>query len=190
MITLKNTVAAALMVAATFLFYSCENSPEDIEKIAGDASLKPLTSQINVKYEYSDSAYKKLVVLAPEALDYSHAENPYQEFPKGIDVTFFDKFGNQDSHLRANYAKRLLKDNQWQARGDVQVTNIKGEKLSTEHLIWDVEKEIIRSDEFVRIVSGDEVIMGEGFEADQNFTSYKIFRNVSGEILIPENKND
>lgn len=186
-------VAAACCVAAIFLFAACVNKKEDIEKVATSGELKPLSTQKNIVYEYSDSSYKRLEIRAPEALDFSHAESPYQEFPLGIDVTFYDKLGNKDSHIRSNYAKRFIKDQLWEARGQVEVENTKGEQLQTEQLIWDMTKEIIRSDVFVKIISGDEVIMGEGFEADQNFTSYKLMKNVSGEILIPDKedgKND
>lgn len=190
MIRIHDNVAVATLAAAAFLFQACVNSPDDIERVAGVMEMKPITSQKNVRYEYSDSARIILIVNSPMAQDYSNAEAPYHEFPEGIDVTFFDKFGNQESYLRSNYAKRLLKDQMWVARGDVQVINTSGEQLFTEHLVWEMEKEIIRSDEFVKIISGDEVIMGEGFEADQNFNTYKIFRRVSGQILIPETKTE
>ena len=41
----------------------------------------------------------------------------------------------------------------------------------------------------MKIATGDEVIMGDGFEADQNFTSYKIKGNVKGEIQIEEKED-
>jgi LPS export ABC transporter protein LptC len=185
-----NTVAAAFWAAAAFLFHACVNNPEELQKVAQMGELKPMAVQKNINYQYSDSAYKRLEIRAPEVQDFSHAESPYMEFPAGIDVVFFDKFGHQESKLRANYARRLIAEQQWIARGKVEVMNSKGEQLTTEHLIWDIKTETIRSDVFVRIISGDEVIMGEGFEADQNFTSYKLLKNVSGKILIPESSDD
>jgi lipopolysaccharide export system protein LptC len=57
-------------------------------------------------------------------------------------------------------------------------------------LVWDVKEELISSDVFVKITTGDEVIMGEGFEADQGFTSYKLKGNVKGELKIEEPEED
>ena len=37
---------------------------------------------------------------------------------------------------------------------------------------------------------GDEVIMGEGFEADQAFTSYTLKRNVRGELKLKDDEGN
>lgn len=183
-----NTVAVAFLVAAAFLFQACVNSSENIQKVAAETELKPVNAQKNIVYEYSDSSHVVLKIEAKEVLDYTNAEEPYIEFPLGIKVTFFDKLGNPESNLESNYAKRFEKKDIWEARGDVRVVNEKGEKLNTEHLFWDVKEQKIYSDEFVKITKGEEVIMGTGFEADQNFTTYTM-GNVSGEIQIEE-END
>lgn len=184
-------IAVVLSAMAIFLFTGCINDPDEIKKIAAEEELKPLNVQRNIVYNYSDSATTRLVLKAPIVKDFSHAEeSPYYEFAEGIDVTFFDKFGIEESHLRANYAKQLFEENKWIARGDVVVQNVKGEQLNTEHLIWDVKEELISSDEFVKITTGDEVIMGEGFEADQSFSSYKLKGKVKGELKIEEPEED
>ncbi len=189
--TTHNKIAATLAVVAIFLFGACTNNPDDIKKVASEEELKPLNTQRDVVYEYSDSAQTRLILKAPVVADYSHAEEaPFYEFAEGIDVTFFDKFGKEESHLRANYARQLLAEDKWIARGNVVVNNNKGEQLNTEHLVWDVKKELISSDVFVKITTGDEVIMGEGFEADQNFTSYKLKGKVKGELKLEEPEND
>ena len=57
------------------------------------------------------SSFKRLEVRAPEVQDFSKVEDaPYREFALGIDVTFYDKLGNPESHLRANYAKELINE--------------------------------------------------------------------------------
>ena len=182
----KTIVAVTAMVAATFLFLGCTNSPEEIKQVTGQEEVLPLSVQKNIVYEYSDSSYKRLEVKAPVVEDFSQIAEPYREFALGIDVTFFDKLGNPESHLKANYAKERINEKLWEARGDVVVVNEKGEQINTEQLFWDVKKEMIYSNVFVKIATSDEVIMGDGFEADQNFTTYKIKGNVKGEIQIEE----
>lgn len=70
-----------------------------------------------------------------------------------------------------------------EARKNVSVINQKGERLNTEHLVWDERSEKLTSDEFVKITTKDEIIFGNGFEANQDFTKYKIF-NIKGTISI------
>lgn len=179
-------IAATLSVAAIFLFASCTNSAQEIQDVAEKGDLKPLNTQQNVVYEYSDSAQKRLEITSPEVLDFSHAEEPYMEFPQGITVTFFNKLGQPESNLKANYAKRLIDEQRWDARGDVVVLNKKGEQLNTEHLVWERVNHRIHSNVFTKIKAGDEVMMGDGFEADENFESYQLKGNVRGELKIDE----
>lgn len=190
MITSLNKVAFAFFAMATFFFQGCKTDPEVLKKLSAEEELKPLNVQRDIVYEYSDSAVKRLELHAPIVTDFSVAEPPYLEFAEGIVVTFFDKFGKEESHLRANYAKQLIKEQLWEARGDVIIFNKKGEELKTEHLFWDVNTEKIYSDEFVKITTGDEVIMGEGFEADQSFTTYTIKGNVKGELKLKEEEGE
>ena len=71
------------------------------------------------------------------------------------------------------------------AKNDVVVVNQKGEQLNTEKLLWDENTGKIYSDEFVKITTPDEIIMGKGFEANQDFSKYKIFK-VTGNITVKE----
>ena len=63
-----------------------------------------------------------------------------------------------------------------EARKNVVVVNQKGDRLNTEHLIWDEKKQKLISDEFVKITTKDQIIYGDGFEANEDFTKYKIFK--------------
>ena len=80
------------------------------------------------------------------------------------------------SKLDADYGIRYERGEKMEARKNVTVVNQKGETLNTEHLIWDERKEKLTSDEFVKITTNDEIIFGNGFEANQDFTKYKIFQ--------------
>jgi LPS export ABC transporter protein LptC len=87
--------------------------------------------------------------------------------------------------LSAKYAIHYDAEHRWEAQNDVVVVNEKGEQLNTEKLIWDEQKEKLYSDQFVKITTPDEIIMGKGFEANQDFSRYKIF-NVTGRITVKE----
>jgi len=70
-----------------------------------------------------------------------------------------------------------------EAKNNVIVTNIKGEILNTEHLIWDQNKKIIYSDVFVKITTPTQILFGKGLESDERFENWKI-KNPTGNIFI------
>ena len=68
-------------------------------------------------------------------------------------------------------------------RKNVVVINEKGNQLNTEHLVWDEKQQKLLSNEFVKITTPDEIMYGTGFEANQDFSKYRIF-NIKGTISL------
>ena len=177
---------AALCVAMLFL-WSCENDPGEVHKLTPDQDI-PLEVQENFKLVYTDSSFKRMELMAPLAERYPQVEEPYLEFRRGIRVRFFNASGEEESRLRADYAIQFIEKHLWRAEGDVEVYNSNTkETLNTEELFWDERKEIIYSDKFVKITTEEEIIMGEGFKADQNFSRYEL-NKVTGTIILDEDE--
>ena len=164
---------ATCIVTLSLTLFSCENDVKQVQDLTRVDEF-PVELQQDVRLIYTEVANAKLELKAPEIAKYVHEEEPYVEYPKGVEVFFYDEDGKVNSELKANYAIQHPKRNTIEARDDVVATNEKGERLNTEQLIWDQKKKIIYSDVFVRITTENQVIMGEGFEADQNFSTYKI----------------
>jgi len=163
------------------LFCACEN---DIEKVKFFSSKdnSPVESTTDAELIYSDSAIVKVILNAPQ-LDRYTGDDPYIELPKGVNLVFYGDSMQIESKLTANYAVSREKSGKMEAKGNVVLINEKGEKLNTEHLVWDENTEMIYSEEFVKITTADEIIMGEGFESNQNFTKFKI-KKIKGTISI------
>ncbi len=179
---LKNVTA---LIAVTFFFgYACTNDPSEVKLITVEDE-NPAEYQENIRLVYSDSGRVKMILEAPIAENYNQKEQPKLVFPKGIFVRFFDANGVEESKITANYAIRLINQQRWQAKGDVVVENIQNERLNTEELFWDEAKEIIYSEVFVKMTTDTQIIMGEGFEADQNFTN-AIVKKVTGQIALED----
>jgi len=165
---------------------SCENDIEKV-KLLSTRSVEPVETATNIRVLFSDSAKLQVEMLAPE-LNHFEAENPYIEMPRGLKATFYDDSMKVKSILTADYGVSYEKDQKMEARKNVVVVNKKGETLNTEHLIWDARKEKLTSDEFVKITTKDEVVYGDGLEANQDFSRYKIF-NIKGTFPISQNAN-
>lgn len=132
---------------------------------------------------HSDSAVIKARVEAPLLLEFEEGD---QEMPEGVFIEFFSGSGAITATLRADKAIYNKEEDVWKATGNVVLKNIKNkEQLNTEELFWDPTEKIVYTEKFVRIESEDQIIMGEGLTAEQDFTSYKLIKP-TGELTIEE----
>jgi LPS export ABC transporter protein LptC len=164
-----------LLLTGGFLFFSCENDLERIQKIT---SLDHMPDASGQKYEilYSDSFRVKVRILAPEIDRYARVEDPYIEFPKGLTAYFYDDSLNIEAYIKAKHALYREKEHLWEAKNNVEGQNLKNKnQLNTEHLFWDEQRKMIYSHTQSRIVNEDGTFYGEkGFEAKQDLTWYRL----------------
>jgi len=160
---------------------SCTASIEDIQETA--SKYEP-TREIgrDIEMIYSDLGIIKIKLVAPTVIRHK-TDDSHIEFPDGLNVYFYDNFQNVESHLKAKYGIRYEKQEKTIFRDSVYVVNIKKEELFTDELVWDEKEEKIYSNKFVKVITPDERITGTGFEANQDFTNYKVL-NISGIINI------
>ncbi|WP_439880888.1 LPS export ABC transporter periplasmic protein LptC [Pontibacter sp. MBLB2868] len=152
--------------------FSCGDDLQDPDK---EQKYKgPLIENHDVVTLYSDSARLLIKLQAPVQQEF---ENGDGVFPKGIYVEFYEKPGQMTSTLKANYARQERNKDIYQAKGNVVVNNlVKHEKLETEELFWDKNKAEIYTDKFVKITTAEEVLMGQGLRANQDFSRYRILK--------------
>lgn len=178
-----------LMVGVVFLALlgtSCENDIEKV-KLLTDKDRMPVETAQGLDVIYSDSAVVKIKLKAKTMRRYG-GDDPFTEMPDGIRVEFFDENMQAKTTLTASRATKKDKSQTMEAHGNVEVTNAKGEKLNTEHLVWNEMTKKISSNEFVKISTNDKIIFGNGFESNQDFSNYRIFK-ITGTININRNEN-
>lgn len=163
----------------------CVNDPADV--LAAAEKIQPSVERgQDVTIYYSDQGVVKMQLQSARVT--RHLTNEaYMEFSGGVKVTFYDELRQPSSTLEADYAIRYEETQLTIIRKDVVVINEEGEQLNTEELIWDPIKKTIYSDQFVRIRTSDEILFGTGFEADQEFTRYKIL-NPEGTLNIRDHE--
>ena len=164
------------MISVFLFLLSCENKKEDIEKVTQNEVL-PIETLENAEILYSEKGQIKVKVEA-QLIERYGGEKPYSEMREGIIVTFYDSAMNETSRLTANYAIDKMSEDIMEAEDDVVVINEENEKLETEHLIWDQKKEKIYSNVYTKITTEDEIIRGEGFESNPEFSKYKIIKPI------------
>jgi LPS export ABC transporter protein LptC len=150
---------------------------------------RKITSRANVNIEtgkevtikYTDHGNIKIKVVAKKVNRFN-TEKPYMEFSEGIKLFFYN--GKEvETMLTAGYATAVESSNQMTARNNVEVINVKGDKMNTEELIWDSDKKIIYSNTFVKITTADEIIFGDGMEANETFSDYTI-KHITGKVKV------
>jgi LPS export ABC transporter protein LptC len=173
-----------LRLSALIYFASCENDLEKVKEVTSLDSFPQETAE-NIEVIYSDSGQVQARMRAP-LMEHYVRDKPFIEFTKGVHVEFFDYQMKVESELTANYAISYENEKKMIAKHDVVVINKKGEKLNTELLIWEEREQKIHTPEFVKITTEEEIIFGDGLEANQDFTKYKI-TNIKGTIQINQN---
>ncbi|MFM9944952.1 MAG: LPS export ABC transporter periplasmic protein LptC [Bacteroidia bacterium] len=162
---------------------SCQKDPEKVKKVSKIISSIGVEKATDVAINYTDSGFLKAKIFSPLIERYPQKAEPYMEMKKGVRGFFYNKAGEAESSLTANYAISYENKKIIEVRNNVKVKNIRAEELETEKLIWDQRREIIYTDNFIKIKTPDEILYGTGFESNQNFTRYRI-KNLTGRVSI------
>ena len=157
-----------------------------VKKIASQKDASVETGH-DVEALYSDFGKVRAKLTAPVMNHVDDAKNPYTELPSGLNLLFYADSLHVQSTLTAGYGISYDKSDEMIARNNVVVTNIYGEKLETEELVWNQKTEKISSDKFVKITTKDEIIFGDGFESNEDISDYKI-KKIRGTLQVSGDK--
>jgi LPS export ABC transporter protein LptC len=163
---------------------ACTNE-SDKDKVMNERINLPIETGKNIYITYTDSGLTKAKVFAPILERFATETRNETVMKNGITAYFYSKDGKIDSYLKSKFAVRYDREKKMIARNDVILVNSKGDTLNTEELIWEEAKQTIHSDKYVRITTKDEIIMGDGFESNTEFTKYKIF-SIRGTISLKQ----
>lgn len=149
----------------------------------------PTETGKDVEIIYSDSGEIKVKLKSP-LIERYHTDSAYVVFPKGVWVEFYGEDRRVKTKLTADYGIKYENLGKMEAKKNVVLVNEKGERLNTEHLIWDERQQLIYTETFVKITTSEQVIYGDGLESNQDFSKYKI-KNIKGFFTVnEENKTD
>ena len=180
--TLCKSIVAALLA---IMLFACKNDMETISSFTVDDSLPSETAK-DVELIYSDSGNVMIKLITPKLNRYIN-DDPYIEFPEGLHLYFYDDSAMVvKSELTANYGINWENRKVMEVKDDVVLTNHKKQEvMNTEHVVWDQKTKRIYSEVFVKRTTPDGVIFGEGFEADESMSTWKL-KQPRGEFLFEE----
>jgi LPS export ABC transporter protein LptC len=173
----KLIIIGAYLSGAAILL-SCTDNKIGVTKVPDIQNLPTLTGKY-IETIYTDSAKLQIIMSAPLIERYTTIPPAYSEFMNGMKILFYEGKAEPVATLSAKYAKFYEEKNLWEFRDSVIAESDK--KLETELLYWDRVKDLVYTERFVKITTGDETVMGTGFESNSRFDTYTI-KNISATI--------
>ncbi len=159
------------------LFLSCSNGTEITQNSYKYQLLNDTAEDISISYFNEDKLEFKLI-----ASEMSQGSNE-NIFQYGIEVYVFNVKLDTIITIKSDYAFQNKIDDVFEAKKNVILINKKNEQLMTEHLVWNTKSKTIYTEELVTIKTDSQIIMGYGFETDENFESYTL-SNLTGKIYL------
>lgn len=176
-----------VFITSIVLLSACTNDLKDVMRLP-KRDVSPSQIGDSVTMLYTDSAQLKIMLKANRMLVYNkNVSEPLTVMPKGVFVTFFDQYEKVSATLKAGYAVRYEQSNLMEVKFGVEVLNQKGEKLKTEKLVWDENKQRIYTDAEVTVSTTKEIIKGIGLESNQDFSKYEL-KQITGIIQLNNNE--
>ena len=176
----------ASLVGGAILLFSC--APE---KKGGEVNVETMITQQSdsLTMIFSKNGRKEYRFETPLMERYEFARDPYMEFRYGINIITFDSLGRDNSKLRADYAIFYEKRELWETRGNVVGEGADGRKLYTQQLFWNQKTDRVYSYVDSKIVDGDDVFVGEGFESDSEFNDW-VFMESEGRMWVDASQSE
>lgn len=164
--SIKRYTVATVLAVATFVV-SCKNEGNldtlDLNKV-------PRQTINNMYAVQTRDGMIQMRMQAKLMLRYENQAESYELFPEGFDVFAYNEEGMLETRIQSRAAKHTTtrNDEKWEAYGDVVVINfIKGERMETDTLYWDREKQKIFTNCFIKMFSPDGFMQGYGMESDE-----------------------
>ena len=176
----------AVLLSGCFFLFSCENDEGEINSLY--SKKLGVEEGINIKLTFTTGGKTKAILTSPLMLRVQDTVT-YIEFPKTLEVKFYNEESNVESTLTALYARYKESQNIVFLKDSVKIVNDKGEKLFTDELYWDRSRtgSEFYTDKPVRIRTLTHIIDGVGMEASQDFKQ-RVIRKVTGMIKVPSSQ--
>lgn len=164
------------------LFAACKNDPKDINALVGKGIAQE-DKAFDVTILQSENGSLKVRLFAKEFVRNDQAKPPYVDMKKWLKAEVFNDSLKVESILTAKYARFYEKQNNILIRDSIVVVNKRGEKLETEELVWNQGAKKVFTEKFVKITTPTQVMYGDGLEANEDFTWYRIL-NPKGIVQV------
>lgn len=162
----------AFMVLGAVLSFACENTAEDIDRLANIAPEEAVDISKQVTVIYSDSAMVKAQLTAPEMRVYHDSTGAY-EFKQGLLIIFYDEQTEELQRITSKYAIQRPNEGLIEFRDDVVITRNDGMVVKTNELIYQEDEDRYYGSQPITVESnqGRTTAQGTSFTSDGQFNN-------------------
>ena len=139
-----------------------------------------------IHLKYTDSGKVVATLRSDKLKDFTNKEFPYQEFPEGLEVVFYDE-NDEKSTITANYGVVYEDTGLIDLQGDVVIVTSDSTILTAKQLYWDQNLNWVFTDlpNTIKFSNGA-VNEGMGFDSNQEFSNFRSRSNVGVQIVKEE----
>lgn len=175
----KYRILPLVTVLAVTLFFGCESNFKEVQK-SNFTEFVPSGEAEKINLRYTDSGRIQVILMSPKMLEYASVDFPFTEFPKGIDVTLYDKNGKK-TYVKSDYATSYKLTNLIDLKGNVKITSQDGQILETQQLYFDQKNEWFFTEKSFKFTDPKGVSSGQGIDFSKDFKIINSQR-IAGEI--------
>ncbi|MEW6411371.1 MAG: LPS export ABC transporter periplasmic protein LptC [Candidatus Zixiibacteriota bacterium] len=174
-----------VVLLAALILTGCSNDSGKTSNVASaeDSLTRPDSEVSGAKIYLYDRGQVTSAIVSEKIIKFEEIDSTmaYQ-----LDIDIFDSTGHVSTQVVGDSG--IIRENRGVINiyGNVVVITDDSTKLETEYLWWDSNTDRIKTDAFVRITRGEDIITGWGLDADNRLKDFKILSQVSGTIEDPE----
>jgi LPS export ABC transporter protein LptC len=179
----KHPVFFLSAIIIVSLVLGCESNFKEVQK-SNLSEFVPSGEAEKINLKYTDSGRITAILVSPIMKEYASVSFPFTDFPKGIDVTLYDK-NNKRTIILADYATSFKTTNIIDLRGNVKITSQDGQILETDQLYFDQKNEWFFTEKSFTFTDPKGSSKGQGIDFSKDFNVINSQR-ISGEIESDE----
>lgn len=163
----KYLIFLPVLAVAVTSFFGCESNFKEVQKIHF-SEFVPSGEADKINLKYTDSGRITSILISPKMREFATVGFPFTEFPKGIDVTLYDKNGKR-TFIKSDYATSYKVTNIIDLEGNVIIKSEAGAMLETTQLYFDQKNEWFFTDKDFTFTDTKGVSNGKGIDFSKDF---------------------
>ncbi|QBN18889.1 LPS export ABC transporter periplasmic protein LptC [Flavobacterium nackdongense] len=177
------TILFLLSGIAGWIVWGCESNFKEIQK-SNLSEFVPSGEAEKINLKYTDSGRITAILVSPKMMEFANVDFPFTDFPKGIDVTLYDK-NNKRTIILADYATSYKLTNIIDLKGNVKITSQDGQILETDQLFFDQKNEWFFTEKSFKFTDAKGSSKGQGIDFSKDFKVINS-QKIAGEIESDE----
>jgi len=165
------------------LFLGCESNFKEVQK-SNFSEFVPSGEAEKINLKYTDSGRITAILVSPKMMEYATVAFPFTDFPKGVDVTLYDK-NNKRTIILADYATSYKSTNIIDLKGNVTISSQDGQILETDQLYFDQKNEWFFTEKSFKFTDPKGTSNGQGIDFSKDFKVINS-QKITGEIESDE----